>query len=126
MKSVNILNLINEISPDAKSVLIVEDSPEFLEIFRFLFDKKGYKTYLATDYKTAKNILDHRSDHIEFCVLDYDLGVGTGDDVAKYALEKGIDELYLVSGEPSRADHKLYTKVYDKRDLVKFLDDMGL
>ena len=117
--------MIAETEFDAPMVLVVEDTPEFMEIFRTILDNLGYKLLTASDAVTACKLLDDRHEHIDLVVTDFDLGVGTGDEVAACARQYGVSPVFLVSGEPSRADSSLYDKMYHKTDTIRlFAKDM--
>jgi DNA-binding response OmpR family regulator len=64
----------------AKKILVVEDEPDILRVVEFIFKKKGYHVFSATDGKQALDLAKRCSP--DLVILDFFLPVMSGKEVS--------------------------------------------
>jgi CheY-like chemotaxis protein len=64
----------------AKKILVVEDEPDILRVIEFIFKKKGYHVFSATDGEQALDLAKRYSP--DLVILDFFLPVMSGKDVS--------------------------------------------
>jgi len=117
-----------DIIESAPTVLIVEDSLEFMEVLYHKFQEMGWNTIRATNVDQAKQAIDQSKDIIDLVVTDFHLGSERGNEVAEYAKEHMPDTpVILQSGDPDDPDvnKELFDKIYNKVNLKDLFQDIG-
>ena len=85
------------------TVLIVDDEPEVVELFRMTLEREDYKVYTALSYHTSIKVIEDES--IDLIIADIYLDPGTAFDgitVAKYAKQKDCNvQVIIITARPN-------------------------
>jgi len=102
------------------SVLLVEDDPDQIMIYKTQLEIDGYKFFNCKNYQDLKNIL--KNNKIDIILLDILLGDVSGKDILKKLnQEKIVKKIPVVvfSNLKGKGDAKLYQKLGAKDFWVK-------
>lgn len=105
--------------------LVVDDSPDILELFQILIDRLGYDCYTAFDYKTAREVLNLFP--ISILITDINMP-GNGKNLISHVSKDFPNILISVvtGGDPEKYDIPTEYSVLDKNchpiDIVEFIE----
>jgi DNA-binding response OmpR family regulator len=88
------------------TVLVIDDEADVLELVQNALESRGIHVEVASDDRTAAQIIENRRGEFEALVADINLGVGvTGFDIARQARQLNPDlKVIYITGHASHLD----------------------